>query len=425
MRTVLVTMGVPSQSSGSGGSQTTATLATSLMERGHAVTVCSIVVPEYVDPAGTAWREQLRAAEDLGLRVRCVMSDAWNSEQRPHMSRFRALANPLDEALVPTLRDAAAVAETVAELDPDGVLVYNWDALAASAQVRAPRFGAMSDPRHLPPVYRALEDWRAHPRPVRIARDLLRLQARLRREPLLLRKLLSECEAAGAFGAQHAARLRRQGVVCPYYATPIPDPGRDATASVECDGPPRILLMGHLRGIATRAGLRLLEQIVPRLERILGRDGFELRIVGGYAPSADQDRLLAHRSVRFLGYVPQIDDELRAADVLLVPIPIKLGVRVRILTGWSYARCIVAHASNAAGIPELADGHNALLGRSADELAHATADALRNDDQRAQLGAAGRLTFEQRFAAPVAVARLAETLEGIAPTTRAEARARV
>jgi glycosyltransferase involved in cell wall biosynthesis len=425
MRTVLLTMGVPSQSSGSGGSQTTATIATALAERGHDVTVCSIVVPEYVDPAGTAWRQQLRAAEDLGLRVRCVVSEAWNPEQRPHMSRFRALANPLEEALVPTLRDAAAVAETVGELDPDCVLVYNWDALAASGKIRAPRFGAMSDPSHLPPVYRALEDWRESPRPVRVARDLARLQARLRREPALLRKLLAQCEAAGAFGAQHADRLRRHGLACPYYATPIPDPGREATASVEQDGPPRVLLMGHLRGIATRAGFRLLEQIVPRLERMLGAGAFELRIVGGYEPSAQQDRLLAHPSVRFLGYVPQIEDELRTAAVLLVPIPIKLGVRVRILTGWSYARPIVAHASNAAGIPELADGQNALLGRSADELAQATADALRDGERRAQLGAAGRLTFEQHFAAPVAVARLAETLERIASPRRAEAGARV
>jgi glycosyltransferase involved in cell wall biosynthesis len=423
VRTTLLTVGIPSPASGSGGSQTTAAIAATLGELGQDVTVCAIVLPEYVDPSAAGWREQLARATEAGLQVECVHSHAWNPERRIHMTTLRALTHPHDAALVPTLRDAEAVGETVASTDPDAVLVYNWDALAASTAVSAPRFGAMSDPLHLPVVYRVLERWRSERRPIETLRDALRLQARLRRQPRLLERLLGACEAKGAFGAQHAATLRRHGVDCAYYPTPIPDPGPGAASSLPHDGPPRILVAGHLRGTATRAGVRLLEEIVPLLEHQLGADGFELRIVGGYEPGPEFATLLAHASVRAVGFVPDFAEEIRTADVVLVPIPIRLGVRVRVLTSWAYGRCVVAHAANAAGIPELVDDVNAVLATDARGLADATVRALQDAAMRERLGAAGRTTFAEVFAAPIATRRLAETLEQIAaarPATRIE-----
>jgi glycosyltransferase involved in cell wall biosynthesis len=406
-------VGVPAPESGSGGAQTTAAIATSLADLGHDVTVCALVLPEYVDPSSADWREQLHRATELGLRVECIQSDAWNPARSVQMGTLRGLLDPPAAALMPTLRDADAAAETVSSFEPDVVLVYNWDALAASTGIAAPRFGAMSDPLHLPVAYRALERWRTERRPLASARDAVRLQARLVRQPRLQRQLLGACEAQGAFGAQHAATLRRQGLRCEYYPTPIPDPGADAVRSLPHDGPPRILVAGHLRGTATRAGVRVLEQIVPLLEQRLGTDGFELRIVGGYEPGPEFEALFAHPTVKPLGFVPDFSEEIRTADIVLVPIPIRLGVRVRILTAWAYGRCVVAHEANAAGIPELSSGTNALVEHDAAGLAAAAVAALRDTEHRRRLGAAGRSTFETTFAAHVATRRLAGTLERI------------
>jgi hypothetical protein len=45
----------------------------------------------------------------------------------------------------------------------------------------------------------------------------------------------------------------------------------------------------------------------------------------------------------------------------LAPTPINLGTRTRIIEGFSYGVCIVAHEGNALGNPQIIDGENTLL----------------------------------------------------------------
>jgi glycosyltransferase involved in cell wall biosynthesis len=408
LKTAILTVGVPNPHTGSGGAQVIATIAEGLAERGHDVSICSLVFPEYDDPTGASWESQVESSRASGLAVTPVVSRAW-SARPPSGSRLQRAWRPEAEQLLPTLRDADAVKAVVAELDPDALLVYNWDGLAASVATEKPRVGAMSDPSHLPLLYR----WRARPLSAGKVREGIAVQAVARTQPKLMVEMLRACKRAGAFGPQTVAWLRDKGLTdCEYLRTPIPDPGRPVERPPH--ERPRILLIGHLRGTATLDGLRRVARILPLLDRKLGPNGFEVRIVGGYDPPDELREALTRPGVTFTGFVEDVAEEFRSADLMLVPVSIPLGVRVRILTGFAYGLPVVAHVANAIGIPELADSENALLGRTDAELADAVARAVREPGLAERLGREGRRTYEHSFTPAAAVGRLGELLEAVA-----------
>jgi glycosyltransferase involved in cell wall biosynthesis len=414
MRTTILSTALPNRDSGSGASITLALIAEALRDRGHDVSLCPVVYPEYRTPDGADHEAQLAYAARLGFPLEPVLSDAWRPRptQRALGSRAQRIWRPQVEELYPILRDSRAVAEAVARLGADAVLVYGFEALASSGEVKAPRFAATSDPPHLALWGRTWRRWRSERRPLRVVREAIGIQSTLRAHPRLAVQLLRECQAVGAFGHHHAAWLERLGVPCGYYRTPIADPG--PPPPVRTEGCPTILLVGHLQGTATLDGLRVFQRMLPHLDDALGRDGFEVRIVGGYDPPPELAPLLEHPAVRLHGFVPDVDAEFRAADVLLVPVSIKLGVRVRVLTGFSYGSCIVTHTANAYGIPELEHERNALLGDSPKTLAEQVVRAIGDAELRVRLGSGARSTYERYFTPAAAGAALAETLERIA-----------
>jgi glycosyltransferase involved in cell wall biosynthesis len=414
MRTTILSTALPNRDSGSGASITLALIAEALRDCGQDVSLCPVVYPEYRTPDGADYEAQLAHAARLGFPLEPVMSDAWRPKptQRTLGLRARRIWRPESEELYPTLRDGRAVQEAVARLGADAVLVYGFEAVASSREVEAPRFAATSDPPHLALWGRTWRRWRSERRPLRVVREAIGIQSTLRAHPRLAVQLLRECEAVGAFGHHHAAWLERLGVPCDYYRTPIADPGPPRPD--RSDGRPTILLVGHLQGTATLDGLRVFQRMLPHLDGGLGRDGFEVRIVGGYEPPPELAPLLQHPAVQLHGFVPDIDTEFRTADVLLVPVSIRLGVRIRVLTGFSYGSCIVTHTANAYGIPELEHERNALLGDSPQTLAEQVVRAIGDAELRVRLRAGARSTYERYFTPAAAGAALAETLERIA-----------
>jgi len=378
MRTTVISTAIPNAASGSGAAIVLELLLRSLRDRGHDVSLCPVIYPEYAPPSGGDWEQQLHRAQGLGIEITPVLSEAW--ARRPASRHLRArlsrLWRPEHSDIYPTLRDAAAVAAAVHAMRPDAVFVYGFEALAASVDVAAPRFAATSDPPHLALWERTRRRWRSERRPLAAGREAARLQAVLRARRRLSLELLRGCSAVGAFGRQHADWLTSRGVRCDYYRTPIADPGEPGPEPA--NEVPRLLLVGHLQGTATLDGLAVFAAMLPHLERELGRDGFEARIVGGYDAPDELRSVLRHPSVRALGHVEDIAAEFRRADALLVPVSIRLGVRVRILTGFAHGCCIVAHTANTAGIPELAHEQNALLASSPRGLAREIARALRD-----------------------------------------------
>ena len=218
-----------------------------------------------------------------------------------------------------------------------------------------------------------------------------RVQAILRAQPRHMAALLEQCAAYGAFAAHHAEWLRAHGAPrCAYFRTPVPDEaGPDWHASRErhrSDGPPRILLLGHLRGIVTIDGLRVFARVLPLLDRAFGRDGYVVDVVGGYDPPQELAAMFEHPAVRRHGHAEDAGAWLQRTDVLVVPTSIPLGIRVRIITGLSFGTPIVTHSANALGIPELEDGVNALIGGSPEEIAAQIVRVTRDGALRERLG---------------------------------------
>jgi glycosyltransferase involved in cell wall biosynthesis len=413
VRTTVLATALPNADSGSGASIVLELILATLAERGHEIALCPIVYPEYSTPDGANWERQLVHARALGFEVEPVFSEAWRPREARSSTgaRVRRVWRPEAQELYPTLRDAPAVRAALQSLRPDAVFVYGFEALAASRDLTQPRFAATSDPPHVALRERTVRGWRERRRLVAIAREGLALQAALRAHRRLTRELLRDCEAVGAFGQHHANWLRRLGIVCDYYRTPVADPGTPSLEEQPPGRPARLLLVGHLRGTATLDGLRIFGRMLPFLRRELGADGFKARVVGGYDPPPELRRLFSEPELEHVGFVDDADAEFRAADVVLVPVSIRLGVRVRILTAFAHGACVVAHEANAQGIPELAHGENALLASDPQALARQVARALGDNGLRHRLRAGARATYERFFTPRVAGAALAEGIE--------------
>jgi len=416
VRTAVVCANVPNPDSG-GGAITTWSVIAHLRASGHAVSAVCIHGPVYDDAAGASLERRLRQVRELGAEVVPVLSHAFVVPPRRVLARA---VRTRDEELVPNLRDQGAVGEALNAIEPDAVFAYGWDAVAASRLARAPRLGCVVDLAHLPPVFQLRRALR-RPTGGTVGRLAL-VQAMLRRLPRLQVELLNECAASADFARHHAEWLRRKGASgCLYLNTPVWDrvgpewrAERDRLAAHEL---PRILLIGHLSGTATQDGLDFfLRDVLPRVERELGPDGFEVRLAGGFDPPPDLRAALERSRVRALGHLQDPDDEFKSADVLVVPTTVPLGARVRIVTGLSFGCPQVIHVSNACGLAELEDGVNCLLGGTAGELADGVVRTIRDRELRRRLEDGGRAAYERWFALPVAGARIEAILSSIART---------
>jgi glycosyltransferase involved in cell wall biosynthesis len=418
-----VTYGLPSETS-NGGPMTCWGIAKHLVDRGHRLTMC--VLLESSDPFRTPDRiEKLRA---LGATLHIVEHDRFELWQRGvarGARSFRSRVSARAAALLgrpdlaryyPWAELRSEVAAIFERASPDVIFCYHFEALAAAHGLTvAPRMAGVGDLYHLPFYYR----WKTASS-CSLGSYISGLnQLRLRRihQPLM-RKLMGECDAKGAFAAHYAAWFRQHGLSdTRYLHTPIVDPfqGRSRSRSRVRSGKPRILMIGDLPTTVTRSGMTLFaREVLPALERLLGSDGFEVHIVGGGELSPEQASALRRPSIKLRGRVDPPDGEFEAADLLLVPTPIDLGIRVRAVTSWAHGCPVVVHSANRAGIPEIEHERNALVADSGVGLAEQVARALADENLRAKLSVGGRQTYEAHFAPDIAAAEVRTELERIA-----------
>jgi len=414
---LLIGGGLPNATTG-GGALTAHTLLRFLLESGDDVTVFALHDQEYHDPLRSDLSARIAHLRELGAEVVPIPShagDTGNSAPSDFASRLRRSLKPQLEELYPHAADAERVKAAVLETDCDVAFVYHFEALAGSRGLDIPRVAGVGDPSHLPTYYR----WRDGIPGVAALRQTARVQAVLRAQPRYMAELLEECAAYGAFAAHHAEWLRGHGAPrCAYFRTPVPDDaGPDWYAARRrrgSDDRSRILLLGHLKGIATIDGLRVFARVLPWLDRALGPDGYVVDVVGGYDAPPELAGLFEHPAVQRHGHAEDPGPSLQQTDVLVVPTSIPLGVRVRIISGLSFGTPIVAHSANALGIPELEDGVNALLGTSPKELADQILRITRDDALRGRLERNARATYERSFRPPVAAAAIAQVLHQFA-----------
>lgn len=381
----------------------------SALQRGHRVTVVII---------SNKTPEEFEEIVAAGVTVKTLPY----GYRRPYVftsQLSKAALKPQLETFYPWVALAPAMRAVLEEVKPDAVVAYTLYNLAATHGIDVyPRMAVLVDLDHLVAHYRWLD---TSFRPLRtFMRASLRRLVHAR-QPKFMIKLLRDCQAVVDFAAHHAVWFRRHGIPeCQYIPCPTRDPIGSEWRKLRDSYPPRdmarILLIGHLAGIATMSGIRIfLQEILPHLERKLGSGKFEIHIVGDYSKNQWlAGELKRHSTVRVRGYVEDVDREFLSSDILLVPTPINLGTRTRIIEGFSYGCCVVAHEANALGIPEMVHEENALLAKNGPGLAAAVIRALNDSSLRERLQSAGRRTYDEHFTVDRAGALLSAELERIA-----------
>ncbi|HYZ77584.1 MAG TPA: hypothetical protein VE596_09440 [Gaiellaceae bacterium] len=412
MRVGFVIGGIPSLGH-SGSTLASWTIVETLLGAGHEVTAVLCPARYLLDETVP---ERVASLERLGAAVRVVEVPDPGPVSR---ARFlRSLVAPTGADLLPAVRSADGVRAALGDVDVG--MAFGIEAIAATARYdRAPFLAVLSHPPGVPRRLRLRYD--PVPRsPLGRASELSFVAHANRRTARLLQRFAS----VGVFSGHHAEWARRHGVRAWYAHYPMPDLAgpdwREKRAAAQAEpGPPRILMIGHLRGIGTISGLHLfVPEILPALTRELGPDGFEVHVVGGQDPPTAFVEELRHPAVRLRGQIERPEHEFFAAHVLLAPNPTTTGASARILSGLTFGSCVVAHTDSVIGIPELSHGSNCLMAADGPGLARETLTALRDAALRERLGDEARRLYESAFSPPVAAGRIVEELERLSGSGR-------
>jgi glycosyltransferase involved in cell wall biosynthesis len=147
----------------------------------------------------------------------------------------------------------------------------------------------------------------------------------------------------------------------------------------------------------------LVREIMPRILRERPKSLF---VVCGYHPNGKLD--LQHPQLRFVGFVPRIEDYISAADVIVVPLLSGGGTKFKIIQSLACYRPVVTTAIGAEGIEPV----GAWL-RVADDWDEFGRQALRCLDTPSQLPAEPIVTFRHLHSWEYAAAQLLVAIEEV------------
>ena len=149
----------------------------------------------------------------------------------------------------------------------------------------------------------------------------------------------------------------------------------------------------------------LVSDIMPRLRRRC--PGVTLTIAG--ADPRRRIQPLATEDVTLAGYVPDLAPLLDAATIVVAPVRIGSGQRMKVLYGMAAGKAVVTTPRGAEGIEPAVDAQALCIASDADAFAAATSTLLESAATRRALGLRARALVRQQYA-PDAYARRAQAL---------------
>ena len=174
------------------------------------------------------------------------------------------------------------------------------------------------------------------------------------------------------------------GVDLDFYA---PDP----TAEM----PDRILFLASLDWFPNIDALNYFaDAMLPVIRRT--RAQATLRIVGRRLSAADAARFAKIPGIEVVGEVDDVRDELRSASVVVVPLRIGGGSRLKILEALAAGKAVVSSTVGAEGLA-VEDGAHLRIADDPGRFAHVVCELLDDPRQRQALGRVGRALVEARY----------------------------
>lgn len=214
-------------------------------------------------------------------------------------------------------------------------------------------------------------------------------------------KVTREVDAAIVCSPEDARSIGGNAIVIPNsYPTP-PKP----LGQIFRDESPVILLQGQLTYAPNADGAEFfVTHVLPYIRN--ADPNISVRLVG----RSDErvQRLANVPNVKVLGFVPDIGDELRLADLIVVPIRFGGGTRIKILEAFAHGIPVVSTSIGAHGLGAVA-GIHILEADDPEDFARACIRALTDLDLRASLASSGRDLFERNFRDEVVKEAIQET----------------
>lgn len=376
-------------------------LVRTLLDAGHSLSVCSTKPSRLAE----RWKEDQIFLESEGIKVQVL-----RSVSNPPASRVASYFETTRKSILPTLADyypeihQKSDFKNILESErPDVLYFYTLQALALKCGLETPPcLTALVDLDNL--VLRFRREYRT------VGSVRKRVVARLnqfgeRKLPKFMIDMLRPCDAVIDHAFHHAEWLRHSGVPQAQY---LPNPVLDCSPlirklflSSECTlrkQKPTFALVGNVEGIATVAGLNFFaEEVLPELMRLLGPDGFSVKIIGRGRLPKRMEQYLGLPSVSILGFVEDLAAQVADCHALVVPTPIGLGFRTRIAEAFSWGCCVVSHSANQLGMPEIQHEKNALVATAGATFASEMVRAARDHDLRRELKRGARDTYETKL----------------------------
>lgn len=158
--------------------------------------------------------------------------------------------------------------------------------------------------------------------------------------------------------------------------------------------PNRLLFVGRMDYHANVDGIVwFCEEILPRIRAHC--PDVTVQIVGGH-PTAEVRRLARPGVVDVTGFVADVRPYFRSASVVLVPLKVGGGTRLKLLQALAMGKAVVSTTVGAEGI-EVTSFRNILLADDPKAFARQVLHLLKHPGLRRELGRAGRQLVERRY----------------------------
>lgn len=155
-----------------------------------------------------------------------------------------------------------------------------------------------------------------------------------------------------------------------------------ATAYEEAD---YVAFFGLLNTFANDDAIRFFyEQILPFIKKDVPDIQF---IIGGKNPTRYVSNLARDSKVRILGVIPNVREFLERIAVVVVPLRLGGGIRIKILDSWAAHKAVVSTSIGAEGV-QICDGTDIAIADSAKEFASAVSTLLNDKNKRRAMGEA-------------------------------------
>jgi glycosyltransferase involved in cell wall biosynthesis len=203
-----------------------------------------------------------------------------------------------------------------------------------------------------------------------------------------------------ALTERDAAEARSQGAAASVFPIPV---ARRTTGPVRPPAAPTILTLGSMSWFGVEEGLLwFAERVFPRIQELV--PGVVWDLVGPNAGS--RIRALDNgTSIRLRGYLPNVAEAIDEARVVVVPLHIAGGVRIKLIELLAGGRPAISTSVGAEGLT-FADGEGCFRRDDPMSFAEATATLLHDDSAWLAASAAGMEYAARAHSRPAAAAAL-------------------